>query len=294
MLSSFLGNEKLKNELEELAALDRFPHAMSISGQAGTGCGLLADLVAETYLRDSGGLCRRKVHPDFVNVEGSGSSGMISVDDIRNALYEMHKAAVMADGRRVLCIRHCENLNASSSNAILKMMEEPPEGVMFILTVRRRDDLLPTIRSRAVDYHVLPLDQKTCVSETLKRVPGCTAEKAEEMSRIFGGRLGMVLKALSDPKYSDLVNIAEHFCSAALEKKEYECLVWLSNAETRDDLNAVLDISVSLLKNRLSGHPEEAGRIGAVHEAVEEAAEFESYFGNQKLAVTRLARKVSR
>ncbi|MBQ1648945.1 MAG: hypothetical protein II047_10900 [Bacteroidales bacterium] len=154
MFEEFLGNDELKEEISALLESDSFPHAVFFSGEEGTGCDFFARLVAAEYLRDHSSLVMRNVHPDFVSVQGSGSSGQVSVSDVREALYEMNKAAVMTDGRRVLHIRQAENLNAYSANALLKMMEEPPEGVVFILTVRRQDDLMPTIRSRAVGYRI--------------------------------------------------------------------------------------------------------------------------------------------
>ena len=56
-----------------------------------------------------------------------------------------------AEGR-VLFIYGAQNLNGASANAMLKIMEEPPEGVMFLLTASSAAAVLPTIRSRCAAY----------------------------------------------------------------------------------------------------------------------------------------------
>lgn len=52
----------------------------------------------------------------------------------------------------MLFIYGAQNLNGASANAMLKIMEEPPEGVMFLLTASSAAAVLPTIRSRCAAY----------------------------------------------------------------------------------------------------------------------------------------------
>ena len=72
MFESFLGNEELKREISARLGSGSFPHAVSFSGEEGTGCDFFARLVASEYLEDKNGLVMRNVHPDFISVEGRG------------------------------------------------------------------------------------------------------------------------------------------------------------------------------------------------------------------------------
>jgi len=292
MFESFLGNEELKKEISARLLSGSFPHAVSFSGEEGTGCDYFARMVAAEYLSDRNGMVERNVHPDFVSVEGSGSSGQVSVGDVRDALYEMNKAAVMTDGRRVLHIRQAENLNSYSGNALLKMMEEPPEGVIFILTVRRQDDLMATIRSRTVEYRVQPLSVDQCIEASMARCSGLTREQARRYSELFGGRLGLVLRAATDQKYAFSVQMAERFIKCAAERDRYGMMASLSAAGDRDGVSEVLQISLSGIGRKIQSDPDSAVRMGHVYECVTDALEDAGAFVNIRISAAALAVRI--
>lgn len=293
MFESFLGNEELKKEISARLESGNFPHAVSFSGEEGTGCDFFARLVAEEYLGDVSGLVMRNVHPDFVSVQGSGSSGQVSVSDVRNALYEMNKASVMTDGKRVLHIREAENLNSYSANALLKMMEEPPEGVIFILTVRRQDDLMPTIRSRAVEYRIRLLDIRTCAAEAVRRIPELDREKAERLSELFGGRLGLVLRAAEDQKFSFCVLTAEKLLKAAYGRDRYGVMAALAAAEDREQISLILRTALSGIAQKIDNDPAGADRSGYLYECFTDTLEQTDAYVNAKTAAAVLAARIS-
>lgn len=293
MFEGFLGNEELKTEISARILSGTFPHALVFSGEEGTGCNYFARLVAGEYLEDENGLVLRGVHPDFISVQGTGSSGQVAVADVREALYEMNKASVMTEGRRVIHIRRAENLNAYSSNALLKMMEEPPEGVVFILTVRRLDDLLPTILSRSVSYRIRPLSIEECATEAASR-EGISEEQARRYSELFGGRLGLVLKAASDHDFSACVIIAERFLEAADRKNRYGMMESLARAENREQLSVILNIILSGISVRIKNSPEDAGYNGRIFDCVSEALEQNDAYVNARTVSAVLAAKISK
>ena len=51
-------------------------------------------------------------------------------------------------------------MNEESANALLKVMEEPPEGVLFLLTADSLAGVLPTIRSRCVSFAIAPVSAR--------------------------------------------------------------------------------------------------------------------------------------
>lgn len=97
------------------------------------------------------GECRscRKIlkdrHPDIINIHPSGAA--IKIDQIREVnrrlALKAHEAAL-----RFVVIRNAEKMNTEAGNALLKMLEEPPEKTIFILISRQASDLLPTVVSR--------------------------------------------------------------------------------------------------------------------------------------------------
>ncbi len=293
MIDSFLGNEILKEEVKKLILNERLPHGIIFQGDEGTGCGFFAKLLAAEYLKDDNCLVMRGIHPDCISIEGSGSSGEISVQTVRDALFEANKAAVMTEGRRVILIKNAEMLNQSSSNALLKMLEEPPEGVIFIMTVKNDSDLLPTIISRSVIYRIHSPGVEVCSEEIMRKVPNCTKEKADEVSELFDGNIGLALKALTDGNYSAMSLAGREFCKAALERNRFSMLKWLAEADNRDDFKVLLQSAVLWMKaNKNKSYVDNvlAGRfMDEVSEAFDEAGKYT----NIKIIETRLAYNLS-
>ena len=83
-------------------------------------------------------------------LQGEGASGQIPVKRVREMREAIQHSALSTDAAgRVLFIYGAQNLNGSSANAMLKIIEEPPEGVLFLLTATSAATVLPTIRSGA-------------------------------------------------------------------------------------------------------------------------------------------------
>jgi DNA polymerase-3 subunit delta' len=80
-------------------------------------------------------------------------SNEIRVDEIR-ALASFVNLGSHRGGRRIAIVHPAEEMNANAANALLKSLEEPPPGAMFLLVSHRPARLLPTIRSRCVSIPV--------------------------------------------------------------------------------------------------------------------------------------------
>ena len=292
VFESFLGNERLKDEVKSLIESDRLPHGIVLQGEDGNGCGFFANLLAAEYLKDDNGLVMRGIHPDCICVEGSGSSGEISVQSVRDALFEANKAAVTADGRRVILIKNAQMLNQSSSNALLKMLEEPPRGVIFIMTVNQDSDLLPTLISRSVIYRIHSPGFELCVSEVMRRIPECTKDKAVEIAQLYDGNIGLSLRALTDGNYASMSVAGSEFCKAALLHNRYGMMKWLSEAENRDDLRILLNSAILWFKGNRTKLREDYSLADKIITEVSEAFEEAGKYSNIKLVETRLAYKL--
>lgn len=154
---------------------DRMPHAMLLQGRAGIGkqdfaIALTQSLLCEspTPMLEACGKCgscnwfMQGNHPDFRllepkdnggNAEDDGAAApagkktQISVDQVRE-LADFFGLSSHRSGLRVVLLHPAEALNVASANALLKMLEEPPAGVLFLLVTHAPQRLLPTIRSR--------------------------------------------------------------------------------------------------------------------------------------------------
>jgi len=168
--------------LDSLAARSaRLPHALLVYGPRGIGKLALAERISQTILCESSGKkpcgscdgCRWFLggnHPDFRRVEPEALAKLppadpddeapaakrtkqpsieIKVDQVR-ALADFLYVRSHRGAMRVALVHPAEDMNENASNALLKGLEEPPAGAMFILVSHRPAQLLPTIRSRCV------------------------------------------------------------------------------------------------------------------------------------------------
>ena len=74
----------------------------------------------------------------------------ITVDQIRKITFWVHTTGYRE--KKVIIIENCEKMNDSATNAVLKVLEEPPSGVYFIFLTSRYGEIIPTIRSRLRKY----------------------------------------------------------------------------------------------------------------------------------------------
>ena len=122
----------------------------------------------------------------------------IGIDQVRG----MERTAALGayEGKhRVFIIDGVEKMSLEASNALLKTLEEPPSGVIFLLLSSQEDELLSTIRSRCQRLEVKPLPEREMI-DLLIGEHGLGAEDAELLARLSAGRLGWALTAAREPR----------------------------------------------------------------------------------------------
>ncbi|UGA36395.1 DNA polymerase III subunit delta' [Chromobacterium haemolyticum] len=83
---------------------------------------------------------------------------VIKIEAVREVIDFAHLSAHRA-GRRIVLVEPAESLNPAAANALLKILEEPPAEVLFLLVAHAPQRLLPTIRSRCRQFPLTRPDQ---------------------------------------------------------------------------------------------------------------------------------------
>ncbi len=185
MAHDFHGNSGIARTLLDMARSGRIPQTLLLSGPSGVGKATLArrfgmallpdsaciesddlslqanaDIVAE---REKWSSEKRNedpllfsTHPDFVTFPPDGPLRQITIQQMR-LLKERAQFLPLRGAHRVFLIDHIDRANEQAANSLLKTLEEPPEHLVIVMTAENAYDLLPTIRSRAVMFHLSPL-----------------------------------------------------------------------------------------------------------------------------------------
>ncbi len=216
VLSDFKGQGALYDGLIRTLNEGTFVHAYLISGAKGMGKRTLARGMAQHLLctgeKKPCGLCpaciqvRKDEHPDVITVTPgkplspevkSGLQG-IPVDEIRyvNSLVGQH---TFVGGQRVVIIERAEKMNPAAQNALLKTLEEPLAGTVFLLLSESPELLLPTIVSRCRALKLHPWPDETVLA-VLKN-HGVAEEMAKRALHVSGGSIGQALAIAADESY---------------------------------------------------------------------------------------------
>jgi len=257
-LDCLLGNDALKADLAAALAGRRLSQSILLLGEAGLGTGFAARCLAADFLYPAGGAGAQQVlrgeNPECLSVRGEGASGDIPVDRIRTVCAEISTTSLSAEGRAVI-LYGAHHLRASSANALLKSLEEPPEGVLFILTAPSAANVLPTIRSRCCAYPLAPVDEAACADYLARTFPDRKAE-AKRLAALCGGRIGSAQKCLSTPEGKALFDDACALAQCAEARDAYGALVILAKYEKdRAAALSVLGTLRMLCGAALAGRP---------------------------------------
>lgn len=150
-------NSKVKASVQSFISAERIPHAIMIEGESTASNLNLAKYIASAAVctgenkpcGSCGGCHLAEVgsHPDVSIVRALEGKKFLSVAQIRelraDAFVKAHQAP-----HRVFIIEDAHRMNEQAQNALLKVLEEPPRNVIFILLVPSKTMLLDTIISR--------------------------------------------------------------------------------------------------------------------------------------------------
>ncbi|MGL4634711.1 MAG: DNA polymerase III subunit delta' [Beijerinckiaceae bacterium] len=137
------------------------------------------------------GQVARMSHQDLAVVrrgltkDGKSLRTEISVDEVRDAL-SVFRTTAGAGGWRIVIVDAADDLNRSSANALLKMLEEPPPRAIFILIAHRPGQLLPTIRSRCRVLRVPALPESAVVDGVRRIAEGAHDGVADAAAQAEG------------------------------------------------------------------------------------------------------------
>lgn len=258
------GNKGVKEALTAAVGTNRLPHAILIEGDKGTGKHTLAEYLSRVAVCGGDnkpcGECRScrleraGTHPDIQRAAPEDGKKNITVAQIRALRNEAYVKPHMS-ARRVFIIDPADTMNEQSQNALLKVLEEPPGSVLFILIAENKATLLDTVLSRCAVLSLSP----PSTGEAEKYMAENTNYSAEQINAALkesGGNIGAALTALSGGS-SGVATAAEKFIKLMLSSDELGMLKTTAEFEkSRTEADAFLKelrlCAAAALKKNLS------------------------------------------
>ena len=243
----FLGNEAIKKRLAGAFASGHVAHGYLLCGPEGSGKHTLARILSAA-MQCTGrevpcGVCPgcRKalagIHPDIITVDDMEHKAM-TVEPIRAARSDMF-IKPNEGKRKIYVIPRGQDMNENAQNALLKILEEPPDYGAFLILSTNAERLLPTIRSRCAELQLGPVEQGQALPFLQKKFPDRPPQALRAAYLQAGGFLGQA-QALLDEVQDDA--LTRQFAQAYAARNQLLLLKTLVPLEKykRDQLSVAL------------------------------------------------------
>lgn len=196
---NIIGNDKIKQELQETVKNNAISHSYMFVGQEGIGKKLFAKELAkmELCLKDNKacnqcGSCIKfnsENNPDFVLLEPDGNS--IKISQIREMQENVYKKPIISN-KKVFIIDDSDKMTEEAQNSLLKTLEEPPGYITIILITSNENKLLNTIKSRCLKINFNNIDTKDILEYISKRK--MMENPSNSLLTMCNGSIGKLIK----------------------------------------------------------------------------------------------------
>lgn len=277
MLDELVGNERVKTLLRRILEAGRLPGAMLFTGEEGVGKKLFALEIARALnCRTPQGAegcgrcppCKRITKFNYPqSVESDDWKGIIWTDHPDVGMVVAPKRLLLVDQMRqiereanfrpyegkarIFLIEDADKLNDSSANALLKVLEEPPDTSHIFLITSRPAMLLPTIRSRCQMIRFSPLGPEE-IEKHLVENKLATAAEARTRARLARGSLGRAIEQDFDEYVSQreaMLRVLKSLATGDDRGQLLKAAEDLNSAAIKDKYEPRLDILETLIRD---------------------------------------------
>jgi len=253
-----IGQSEARVLLSKNLDLHQVSHAILITGQAGIGKKSWGSALAQAlFCKDREGVescqvcdpCRRFLsgnHPEYFIVKPDGRN--IKIDQIRN----LREKFFLLGGNKVCLIEQAETMTAEASSSMLKILEEPPDRLYFILLSEQPGKIIDTILSRCQRYTLQPLS-RTEIIELLQDRTNVSEEHAYLMAGISGGIPGYALNLAHNEDFANRFEEAKTLVSNLASGRDSvrQLISWAATLAEREDLISFLELLCMIFRDSI-------------------------------------------
>lgn len=231
-----IGHDNLIKIFKRLANNDKLSHAYLFFGEAQIGKFLFA-LSLVNYLEEKKFQIEQSISLKEALIIAADENGTIGIDAAKSAIDFLAKKPVFSK-KRIVIIRDAENLTLHAQNAILKIIEEPPQEALIILIAENGDFLLPALISRLQKIYFQRVEKKEIEKMLIEK--NVNKQKSKILSEESFGRPGRAIDSI-DKKNEEISKLVKKFLTGSFEKNFLETII-------ENDLNKFFEFLIIELK----------------------------------------------
>ena len=263
-----VGQEPVVRTLRRAIEMDRVSHAYLFSGPRGTGKTSTAKVLAMGLNCEKGPTpepdgtcqsCRAIVSNSSMDVLEMDAASNRGIDEIRDLRDKVNLAPV-AGRMKVYIIDEVHMLTAEAFNALLKMLEEPPEHVIFVLATTEKHKVLPTIISRCQSFDFRRPSIET-LTEKLREISNAEGIEVEPEALTVIARQGRGSFRDAEGLLDQLSSFAEGRITASMVRELLGGVGPESLIETTYALHERRAADALRIVDRLSGEGKDLGQF---------------------------------
>lgn len=197
--NEILGNNKIKQDLQEIIDNNTISHSYMFVGIDGIGKKLIAKEFARKILclnkqNQNCAKCDSCIkfnsgnNPDFLEIFPDGNS--IKIAQMREMQEKVYQKPIVSD-KKVFIIDQVEKMTEEAQNSLLKTLEEPPEYMVIILITSNENKLLNTVKSRCIRINFTGLSKQDITKYAGAHQINISSQNLLEMC---GGSIGKLEK----------------------------------------------------------------------------------------------------
>ena len=202
-----------------------------------------------------------QTHPDVMVLPPDPPQLMIKLGQVRRVIETIYYKP--AEARRRVYIFTDSSFMKEAANSLLKVLEEPPEYATLFLLAVNSGELLPTIRSRCLAFHLSALPVEAVERHLAACHPEWNVRQRQLVARLSGGALGRA-QGFDLAAYAEARKDALLILHSALQSSDHSALfhateAYRAGAEGKEKTERLVSATYSLLEDLLaidSGAPQ--------------------------------------
>ncbi|BDI61155.1 DNA polymerase III subunit delta' [Qipengyuania nanhaisediminis] len=257
----------------------RMHHGWILAGKSGLGKHEFAVAAARALVAEDGVSQPAGEHPDIITLtygpkddkaERAAADGKdyerarsIRVKQIRAMQKRLNTRPTLGD-RRVVIINPADDMETGASNALLKSLEEPPQGTFFMLVTHRPARLLPTIRSRCRVLRFPPLSDAQ-LEAMLDAAEEAAGDDIEAAIRAAQGSYGAALRFADQclAPIADAITAMITGCDTTM-KPRADLATMIGPRADRERLQAVMELAQAIVAEHARTCQDDAHRAALI------------------------------